>query len=45
MVIARMQSPPDEAGFTERKQRYEAAGIAIGQEAAAIHERIDAIIA
>src|ERR1700733_3327549 len=44
MVIAKMQSPPDEAGFAERKQRYEAAGIAIGQEASAVHVLINAII-
>jgi class 3 adenylate cyclase len=44
MVIARMQSPPDEAGFAERKQRYEAAGVAIGKEASAIHALINAII-
>jgi class 3 adenylate cyclase len=44
MVIAKMQSPPDEAGFTERKQRYEAAGVAIGQEASAVHVLINAII-
>ena len=44
MVIAKMQSPPDEAGFAERKQSYEAAGIAIGQEASAIHVLINAII-
>lgn len=44
MVIAKMQSPPDEAGFAERKQRYEAAGAAIGKEANAIHMLINAII-
>src|SRR6202000_114110 len=44
MVIAKMQSPPDEAGFAERKQRYEAAGAAIGQEASAVHVLINAII-
>jgi class 3 adenylate cyclase len=44
MVIAKTQSPPDEAGFTERKQRYEAAGVAIGQEASAVHVLINAII-
>ncbi|HEY3795401.1 MAG TPA: adenylate/guanylate cyclase domain-containing protein [Bradyrhizobium sp.] len=44
MVIARMQSPPDEAGFAERKQRYEAAGAAIGQEANAVRVLINAII-
>ena len=44
MVIAKMQSPPDDAGFAERKQRYEAAGTAIGQEASAVHALINAII-
>jgi class 3 adenylate cyclase/hemerythrin superfamily protein len=44
MVIAKMQSPPDEAGFAERKQRYEATGVAIGKEASAIHSLINAII-
>ena len=44
MVIAKMQSPPDEAGFAERKQRYEAAGVAIGKEADAVHVLINAII-
>src|SRR3984957_17354708 len=44
MVIAKTQSPPDEAGFAERKQRYEAAGAAIGQEASAVHVLINAII-
>jgi adenylate cyclase len=44
MVIAKMQTPPDEAGFAERKQRYEAAGAAIGKEASAVHVLINAII-
>jgi class 3 adenylate cyclase len=44
MVIAKTQTPPDEAGFAERKQRYEAAGVAIGQEASAVHVLINAII-
>jgi class 3 adenylate cyclase len=44
MVIAKTQSPPDEAGFAERKQRYEAAGVAIEQEAGAVHGLINAII-
>lgn len=44
MVIAKMQSPPDEAGFAERKQRYEATGVAIEQEANAVHVLINAII-
>jgi class 3 adenylate cyclase len=44
MVIAKTQSPPDEAGFAERKQHYEAAGVAIGQEASAVHVLINAII-
>src|ERR1700743_2465330 len=44
MVIPKMQSPPDEAGFAERKQRYEAAGVAIGKEASAVHVLINDII-
>jgi adenylate cyclase len=44
MVIARMQSPSDEAGFAERRQRYEAASAAIGKEASAVHVLINAII-
>ena len=44
MVIAKTQSPPDETGFAERKQRYGAAGVAIGQEANAVHVLINAII-
>jgi class 3 adenylate cyclase len=44
MVIAKTQSPPDEAGFAERKQRYEATGVAIEQEAGAVHVLINAII-
>ena len=44
MVIAKMQSPSDEAGFAEHKQRYDAASTAIGQEASAIHVLLNAII-
>jgi len=44
MVIAKMQSPSDEATFAERKQRYDAASTAIGQEASAIHVLLNAII-
>lgn len=44
MVIAKMQSPPDEDGFAERKRRYEAAGVAIGKEASDVHVLINAII-
>src|SRR3954447_25181652 len=33
MVIARMQSLPDEAGFAERQKIYEAKGLEIEQEA------------
>src|SRR6202000_3461871 len=44
MVIAKMQSPPDEAGFAERKQRYEAAGAAIGHGGSALHVLINAIL-
>jgi hemerythrin superfamily protein len=44
MVIAKMQSPPDDAAFAERKQRYDAAGVAIAQEAGAVHTLLDDII-
>jgi class 3 adenylate cyclase len=44
MVIAKMQTPPDDDGFAERKQRYDAAGVAIGKEASAVHVLINAII-
>jgi adenylate cyclase len=44
MVIARMQSPSDDAGFAERKQRYDAAGVAIGQEAKSAQTLINSII-
>src|ERR1700748_2213984 len=45
MVIAKMQSPPDEAGFAERKQRYEAGGAALGDEGSAVHLLINALLA
>ena len=45
MVIARMQSPSDDAAFAERRQRYDAAGVVIGQEASAVHALLDDIIA
>jgi class 3 adenylate cyclase len=45
MVIARMQSPPDEAGYAERKQRYDAAAAVISQEASEVHALLDDIIA
>lgn len=44
MVIAKMQTPPDEAVFAEHKQRYEAAGAAVGQEAKAAQALINSII-
>src|ERR1700744_3595195 len=44
MVISKMQSPPDEDGFAERKQRYDAAGVAIGREASAVPHLLNAII-
>src|SRR5271155_4517512 len=37
MVIAKMQSPADEDGFAERKQRYDATGVVIAKEASAVH--------
>ena len=44
MVIARMQSPPDEAGFAERQKIYEAKGQEIDEEAKAARKLINAII-
>jgi class 3 adenylate cyclase len=45
MVVAKMQSMADDSTLAERKQRYEAAGAAIKQEAEAVHKLINAIIA
>ena len=44
MVIAKMQSPPDDAGFAERQKVYEAKGLEIDQEAQAARALINAII-
>ena len=44
MVIAKMQSPPDEAGFAERQRTYEAKGQEIDEEAKAARQLINAII-
>jgi class 3 adenylate cyclase len=44
MVIAKMQSPPDEATFAERQKVYEAKGREIDQEAQAARALINAII-
>jgi class 3 adenylate cyclase len=45
MVVAKMPSMPDDGGgVAERKQRYDAAGVAIRQEADAVHKLINAII-
>jgi len=44
MVIAKMQSPPDAAGFADRQKVYEAKGLEIGQEAQAARALINAII-
>ena len=44
MVIAKMQSPPDEAGFADRLKIYEAKGREIDQEAQAARRLINAII-
>ncbi|MET3841258.1 adenylate/guanylate cyclase domain-containing protein [Bradyrhizobium sp. OAE829] len=44
MVIARMQTPPDEAGFAERQKTYEAKGQEIDEEAKAARKLINAII-
>src|SRR3954453_11451884 len=44
MVIAKMQSPPDDAGVAERLKGYEAKGQEIDQEAKAAQALINAII-
>ena len=44
MVIAKMQSPPDEAGFAERQKAYEAMALQLEQEAQAARALINAII-
>ena len=44
MVIAKMQSPPDDAGFADRQKIYETKGHEIDQEAKAAHALINAII-
>ncbi|MEH2613585.1 adenylate/guanylate cyclase domain-containing protein [Bradyrhizobium sp. AZCC 1693] len=44
MVIAKMQSPPDEAGFMDRQKAYEAMAKEIEQEAQAARTLINAII-
>jgi class 3 adenylate cyclase len=44
MVIAKMQSPPDEAGFADRQKIYEAKGLEIDREAEAARALINAII-
>jgi class 3 adenylate cyclase len=44
MVITKMQSPPDDAGFADRQKAYEAKGQEIDQEAQAARALINAII-
>jgi class 3 adenylate cyclase len=44
MIIAKMQMPPDDAGFAERKKIYEAKGVEVDQEAQAARTLINAII-
>jgi adenylate cyclase len=44
MVMAKMQSPPDDAGFADREKVYEAKGLEIDQEAQAARHLINAII-
>jgi class 3 adenylate cyclase len=44
MVIARMQTPPDEAGYAERLKIFEATGPQIDQEAEAARKLINAVI-
>jgi len=45
MVMAKMQSPPDDARVAEHKQRFEAAGVEVRREAEAVHKLLNAIIA
>ncbi|KQW22726.1 adenylate cyclase [Afipia sp. Root123D2] len=44
MAIAKMQSPPDDAAYAERRKVYEAKGIEVGQEADAARKLINEII-
>jgi class 3 adenylate cyclase len=44
MVIAKLQSPPDNAGFSERRPHYDVAGLAMRQEARAAQTLINSII-
>jgi class 3 adenylate cyclase len=44
MVIAKMQTPPDEAGYADRLKSFEATGPLIGQEAEAARTLINAVI-
>jgi adenylate cyclase len=44
MVIAKTQSPPDDAGFADQQKVYEAKGLEIDQEAQAARKLINAII-
>ncbi|MBR1143304.1 adenylate/guanylate cyclase domain-containing protein [Bradyrhizobium sp. AUGA SZCCT0431] len=44
MVIAKTQSPPDDAAFAEHQKTYEAKGLEIDQEAQAARVLINAII-
>jgi hypothetical protein len=44
MVIARMQIPPDEAGYADRLKSFEATGPLIDQEAEAARKLINAVI-
>ena len=44
MVIARMQEPPDDAGYKVQKQLYDAEGVEIGGQAESAHKLINAII-
>jgi adenylate cyclase len=44
MVIAKMQLPPDEAGFVERQKLYEAKGVEVEKEAQAARALVNAII-
>src|SRR5215470_2543801 len=45
MVIAKMQTPPDEAGYAERLKLYQDKGQEVAREIAAARQRIASIVA
>ena len=44
MVIAKMESPPDDSGFADRQKEYQAKGLEIDRDAEAARALINAII-